>query len=38
MMPGSKKIKCNDMPAVGLDRMAAYTKKPDRSVKPARVF
>ena len=37
-MAGSPKERCNDMPAVALARMAAHTQKPDRSVKPARIF
>jgi len=37
-MPGSPEIRCNDMPAVTLIRVAAYTQKPDRFVKPARIF
>ena len=37
-MPGSPKIGGNDMPAVTLIRMTAYTQKPGWLVKPIRVF
>ena len=37
-MPGSPEIRGNDMAAVTLIRMTAYTQKPDRFVKPVCVF